>query len=135
MSRGWDARRARPPSTRAWFVCSTIRLATSAYAGLTGAAGDGEAGPRDRCKEAVALERADAGLVEGAPGEGLVAGGVDALPQPQAHEEELVGLGLGGEDLLGDEAVALRFDPLHPGLRMAFRRGGEAALRGRLSRN
>ena len=51
------------------------------------------------------LQVADAPLVEGAAGEGLVAGGVDPLLEAQPHQEELVPLRLGGEGFLLDDPV------------------------------
>ena len=62
-----------------------------------------------------------------AAGQGRVAGRVDALPQAQAHEQELVALGLGREALLLDDAVALALDPFEPGLGMLLGRGRDAA--------
>ena len=64
------------------------------------------------------------------PVKAAVAGGVDALLQAQAHEQELVALRFGRQRLLHDHAVAVALDEPEPGLGMLLGRGGDAGVAG-----
>ena len=52
---------------------------------------------------------------------------VDAFSEPQSHQQELVRRFDPAQRLVGDDAVAVRFDPHQPGLRALLGRGGVAA--------
>ena len=56
----------------------------------------------------------------GLPARALVAGEVDALGQPQPHQQELVGLLRARQDLAAGDAVAPGLDEVGPGLRHSF---------------
>ena len=72
----------------------------------------------------------DATFVQYAPGEFRVTARIDAFLQAKAHEQELVAFRLRGQHLLVDDPMAVALDPLEPGLRMLFRRGGKAGIAG-----
>ena len=53
-----------------------------------------------------------------------VAARIDALGEPQAHQQELVGLLVAAEQIIDRHAVAERLDPHQPGFRAFLGRGG-----------
>ncbi len=57
------------------------------------------------------------------PDSAVIALGIDAFGEPQAHQQEFVGALFAVEEIVGDDAVAVGLDPHQPGLRALF--GGD----------
>ena len=60
--------------------------------------------------------------IERAAGERRVAAGIDALGQPQAHQQKFVGALFAVEAIVGNDAVAVGLDPHQPGFGTLFGR-------------
>ena len=83
-------------------------------------------------------EYGDPARVERAAGQGGIAFGVDALGEPQSHQQKFVGAFFAVEKIVGDDAMAVGLDAHQPGLRAFFGRDRvpdtidvEAAMRAR----
>ena len=74
-----------------------------------------------------AVERPRCGRDRAGGRQRRVARRVDALGEAKPHQQEFVGALLGRQQVVGDEAVAERFDPHQPGFGPLLGRGGVAA--------
>ena len=100
---------------------ATTASSTGNPAGVTRSLPSGVVSTAPSCSR-MAMRRGSSG----AAGEPLIARGIDAFGEPQAHQQELVGHLRAQQHLVGDDAVAERFDPHQPGFRTPLGSGGVA---------
>ena len=78
--------------------------------------------PSSTDDRALLAQHGDAARIERAAGERRIAPGVDALGEPQAHQQKFVGALFAVEAVVGDDAVAVGLDPHQPCLGALFGR-------------